>query len=94
MVGADGSFELIEDDGTGDGLDPVDVARTPIPFEQADRHGHGRAGPGRPGRHALRSLVDADLPGRRRPPRDHRDRGRRTRAAETAQATRTATGPA
>jgi hypothetical protein len=36
VVGADGSFELIEDDGTGDGLDPSRIVRTPIRFEQAD----------------------------------------------------------
>ncbi len=36
VVGADGSFELIEDDGTGTGLDPAGVARTPITFDQAE----------------------------------------------------------
>ncbi len=34
VVGADGHFELVEDDGTGDGLDPGTVARTPITFDQ------------------------------------------------------------
>jgi alpha-glucosidase (family GH31 glycosyl hydrolase) len=34
VVGADGAFELIEDDGTGSGLDPATVARTPIGFDQ------------------------------------------------------------
>ncbi|HYJ74667.1 MAG TPA: TIM-barrel domain-containing protein, partial [Kineosporiaceae bacterium] len=35
VAGADGSFELVEDDGTGDGLDPATVVRTPIRYEQA-----------------------------------------------------------
>jgi alpha-glucosidase (family GH31 glycosyl hydrolase) len=34
VVGADGRFELIEDDGTGSGLEPGTVVRTPITFEQ------------------------------------------------------------
>ena len=34
IVGADGAFELIEDDGSGSGLDPETVARTPISFDQ------------------------------------------------------------
>jgi hypothetical protein len=34
VVGADGAFELIEDDGTGSGRDPATVARTPIGFDQ------------------------------------------------------------
>jgi len=34
VLGADGGFELIEDDGTGAGLDPAGVARTPITFDQ------------------------------------------------------------
>ena len=34
VVGADGRFELIEDDGTGSGLDVDTVARTPIYFDQ------------------------------------------------------------
>jgi hypothetical protein len=34
VVGADGAFELIEDDGTGSGLDPATVVRTPIRFDQ------------------------------------------------------------
>lgn len=33
VVGADGSFELIEDDGTGSGRDAVTVARTPITYD-------------------------------------------------------------
>jgi hypothetical protein len=36
VVGADGTFELIEDDGTGPGLDPATVVRTPIRFEQQE----------------------------------------------------------
>ena len=36
VVGADGGFELIEDDGTGTGLDPAGVARTPIAFKQSE----------------------------------------------------------
>ena len=36
VVGADGAFELIEDDGTGTGLDPAGVARTPISFDQSE----------------------------------------------------------
>jgi len=36
VVGADGGFELIEDDGTGAGLDPAGVARTEIAFDQAE----------------------------------------------------------
>jgi len=36
VVGADGGFELIEDDGTGTGLDPAGVARTPIAFDQSE----------------------------------------------------------
>jgi hypothetical protein len=36
VVGADGSLELIEDDGTGNGLDPSTSVRTPIRFHQAD----------------------------------------------------------
>jgi alpha-glucosidase (family GH31 glycosyl hydrolase) len=35
VIGADGSFEMIEDDGTGSGLDEESVARTPISFDQA-----------------------------------------------------------
>ncbi len=35
VVGADGRFELTEDDGAGSGLDPAAVARTPITFDQA-----------------------------------------------------------
>jgi len=35
VIGADGSFEMIEDDGTGSGLDEETVARTPISFDQA-----------------------------------------------------------
>jgi hypothetical protein len=35
VVGADGQFELVEDDGTGTGLEPAGVARTPISFDQA-----------------------------------------------------------
>jgi alpha-glucosidase (family GH31 glycosyl hydrolase) len=34
VVGADGTFEMVEDDGSGTGLDPVTVARTPIRFDQ------------------------------------------------------------
>jgi alpha-glucosidase (family GH31 glycosyl hydrolase) len=34
VVGADGAFELIEDDGTGSGLDPASVVRTPIGLDQ------------------------------------------------------------
>ena len=34
IVGADGAFELIEDDGAGSGLDPETVVRTPISFDQ------------------------------------------------------------
>jgi hypothetical protein len=34
VVGADGAFELIEDDGTGSGLDPATVVRTPLGFDQ------------------------------------------------------------
>src|SRR5664280_552823 len=36
VVGADGGFELIGDDGTGTGLDPAGVARTPIAFDQSE----------------------------------------------------------
>ena len=36
VVGADGAFELIEDDGTGTGLDPAGVARTPMAFDQSE----------------------------------------------------------
>jgi alpha-glucosidase (family GH31 glycosyl hydrolase) len=36
VVGADGAFELIEDDGTGSGLDPGTVVRTPIGFDQCE----------------------------------------------------------
>jgi hypothetical protein len=35
VIGADRSFEMIEDDGTGSGLDEETVARTPISFDQA-----------------------------------------------------------
>jgi alpha-glucosidase (family GH31 glycosyl hydrolase) len=35
VVGADGSFDLVEDDGTGSGLDPAAVARTPISYDQS-----------------------------------------------------------
>jgi Glycosyl hydrolases family 31/Domain of unknown function (DUF5110) len=34
VVGADGAFEMIEDDGTGTGMDPKTVARTPVSFDQ------------------------------------------------------------
>jgi alpha-glucosidase (family GH31 glycosyl hydrolase) len=34
VIGADSSFELIEDDDSGTGLDPRTVARTPISFDQ------------------------------------------------------------
>ena len=34
VVGADGAFELIEDAGSGSGLEPETVARTPISFDQ------------------------------------------------------------
>jgi alpha-glucosidase (family GH31 glycosyl hydrolase) len=34
VVGADGGFELVEDDGTGSGLDPHTVATTSISFDQ------------------------------------------------------------
>jgi hypothetical protein len=43
VVGDDGTFDLIEDDGSGDGLDPETIARTPIRFEQAG--GRLRVGP-------------------------------------------------
>ena len=36
VVGADGEFELVEDDGTGDGLDTSTIVRTPLRFEQTD----------------------------------------------------------
>ncbi len=36
VVGADGAFELIEDDGTGSGLDAAAVARTSVVFDQRD----------------------------------------------------------
>ncbi|MGZ4625444.1 MAG: TIM-barrel domain-containing protein [Kineosporiaceae bacterium] len=35
VVGADGAFELVEDDGTGDGRDPATVVRTQITYQQA-----------------------------------------------------------
>ena len=35
VVGADGAFEIIEDDGSGSGLDPEAVARTRVSFDQA-----------------------------------------------------------
>ena len=35
VVGADGAFTLVEDDGTGDGLDESRVARTPLGWDQA-----------------------------------------------------------
>ena len=35
VVGADGAFELIEDDGAGSGLDPDGFAVTPISFDQS-----------------------------------------------------------
>jgi alpha-glucosidase (family GH31 glycosyl hydrolase) len=35
VVGADGAFELVEDDGTGSGLDPATVLRTPIAYDEA-----------------------------------------------------------
>ncbi|MBO3095223.1 glycoside hydrolase family 31 protein [Cellulomonas dongxiuzhuiae] len=35
VVGADGAFTLVEDDGTGDGLDESRVARTPLVWDQA-----------------------------------------------------------
>lgn len=35
VVGADGAFTLVEDDGTGDGLDDAHVARTPLTWDQA-----------------------------------------------------------
>ncbi len=35
VVGADGRFTLLEDDGSGTGLDPGSVARTPVVFDQA-----------------------------------------------------------
>jgi len=34
VVGAPGEFELLEDDGTGTGLDPTTVASTPIRYDQ------------------------------------------------------------
>ena len=34
VVGADGSFTIVEDDGTGTGLEPATVASTPIAFDQ------------------------------------------------------------
>ncbi len=34
VVGADGAFTLVEDDGTGDGLDESRVARTPLTWDQ------------------------------------------------------------
>ncbi len=43
VVGADGAFELIEDDGSGSGLDEETVARTPISFDQ--RSGSVTVGP-------------------------------------------------
>lgn len=49
--GADGSFELIEDDGSGDGLDERSIARTPISFQQ--RTGIVRIGPASGGLHCL-----------------------------------------
>src|SRR4051794_693567 len=54
VVGADGSFELIEDDGSGDGLDPSTIVRTPIRFEQAG----GRLSVG-PARGALTAVPSA-----------------------------------
>jgi alpha-glucosidase (family GH31 glycosyl hydrolase) len=35
VVGADGAFTLVEDDGTGDGLDETRVVRTPVRLDQA-----------------------------------------------------------
>ncbi|WP_255432251.1 glycoside hydrolase family 31 protein [Cellulomonas sp. SLBN-39] len=35
VVGADGALTLVEDDGTGDGLDDAHVARTPLTWDQA-----------------------------------------------------------
>ncbi|MGY4645517.1 TIM-barrel domain-containing protein [Cellulomonas sp. URHB0016] len=43
VVGADGSFTLVEDDGTGDGLDEAGVARTPLRLDQ--EHGTVVLGP-------------------------------------------------
>src|SRR3954451_3974986 len=51
VVGANGSFELVEDDGSGDGLDPATVARTPIRFEQGT--GRVTVGPAGGARHAI-----------------------------------------
>ena len=51
VVGADGGFELIEDDGTGTGLDPAGVARTPITFDQSG--GTVTAGPASGALHAI-----------------------------------------
>lgn len=34
VPGADGAFELIEDDGAGSGLDPATVVRTPISYDE------------------------------------------------------------
>jgi hypothetical protein len=51
VVGAGGTFELIEDDGTGTGLDPAGVARTPIAFDQSG--GTVTAGPASGALHAI-----------------------------------------
>ncbi|KAL2849843.1 glycosyl hydrolases family 31-domain-containing protein [Aspergillus pseudoustus] len=36
VVGADGSFELLEDEGTGASLDDIEFSRTPIVFSQSE----------------------------------------------------------
>jgi alpha-glucosidase (family GH31 glycosyl hydrolase) len=68
VVGADGAFELVEDDGTGDGLDPATVVRTPIGYEQAcGRVSVGPAGGALtalpPSRAWTLTLVGTDAPG-------------------------------
>ena len=54
VVGADGAFELVEDDGTGDGLDPATVVRTQLHYAQAT----GQASVG-PARGALTAIPSA-----------------------------------
>ena len=51
VVGADGSFELIEDDGSGTGADAAAVARTPVAFDQ--RTGTVTVGPASGALHCL-----------------------------------------
>ncbi|MCL2465267.1 MAG: glycoside hydrolase, partial [Micrococcales bacterium] len=46
VPGADGQFTLVEDDGTGDGRDPMTVARTAIRYRDGGDADNGGAGTG------------------------------------------------